>query len=196
VRFLGLFYRSSEVANLRKSVGQADVRIRADLENLGTIWVSRNHPGAEWFAVPCELDMEGVSAALWMESVAALRRRHADVSKLREHIVHVAIRDLRETGRHSAAVTGIGPSPMSSNQIRKLEEELVEHFGYAVAGERGRAFEDLEDAEPAPVAGDNHQVPDDVAGQEAEDKQDIGDETQRPVTRRRGRLGTNFLRKE
>lgn len=196
VRFLGLFYRSSEVANLRKSVGQADVRIRADLENIGTIWVSRNLPGAEWFAVPCELDMEGVSAALWMESVAALRRRHADVSKLREHIVHDAIRDLRETGRHSAAMAGIGPSPMSSNQVRKLEEELVEHFGYAAAGERGRSFEDLEDAGHVPVASDDGQALDDIARQEAEDKPDIGNEPQRPVTRRRGRLGTDFLRKE
>ncbi|MFU0504599.1 transposase [Pseudaminobacter sp. NGMCC 1.201702] len=202
VRFLGLYYRSTDVANLRKSIGQADIRMRADLENLGTIWVSRNIPGAEWFAVPCELDMEGVSAALWMEASAALRRKHASVAKLREHIVLAALRDIREAGRHSAAAAGIGPSTMSNDQLLKHEKELVQHFDYTVAGERGRAFEGLEgDAPEAQEAEGSSQAADDSADQAAKaapgnDEEDDGDEPQRPVARRRGRLGSNFLRRD
>lgn len=201
VLFLGLYYRSSDVANLRKAVGQADIRMRADLENLGTIWVSRNVPGAEWFAVPCELDMEGVSAALWMEASAALRRKHASVAKLREHIVLAALRDLRDAGRHSAGAAGIGPSTMSSDQLLKLEKELVQHFDYTVAGERGRAFEGLEDGAHQALEADDSQATDEATGQATEaapdnDEEDDGDEPQRPVAHRRGRLGSNFLRRD
>lgn len=197
VRFLGLFYRSEDVARLRRSVGQGDIRMRADLENLGTIWVSKNVPGAEWFAVSSELDMEGVSAALWMEAAAALRRKHADVAKLREHVVLAALRDLREAGRHSAAAAGIGPSTMSSNQLLKREKELVQHFDYTIAGERGRSFEGLEDDALEALEGEGTQA----AGQVAEaapdaDGEDDGGEPQRSVARRRGRLGSDFLRKD
>ncbi|MEO3998876.1 Mu transposase C-terminal domain-containing protein [Mesorhizobium sp. CAU 1732] len=199
VRFLGRYYRSSETAKLRKSIGQADVRMRADLEDLDMIWVSKNVPGAEWFAVPCEVDMKGVSAALWLEAMAALRRKHADVSKLREHVVHAALRDLRDAGRHSAAAAGIGPSAMSRTQLLKLEKELVEHFDYTVAGDRGRSFEGLEDdaidaleadaGQEAGVTGQSEE-----AAREAGDEDDY-DESQRPVARRRTRLGSDFLKK-
>lgn len=201
VRFLGLYYRSKDVADLRRQIGQADIRMRADLQNLGRIWISKNAPGADWVAVPCELNMEGVSAALWMEASAALRRKHASVSKLREHIVLDALRDLREAGRHSAAAASIGPSTMSSNQLKQLEKELVAHFDYTVAGERGRSFEGLVDDVPEALEADVSHTSDDVTGHAAEAAQDAGDEDggdepQRPVARRRGRLGSNFLRKD
>jgi putative transposase len=198
VRFLGLYYRSDAVANLRRSVGQADIRMRADLENLGTIWVSRNVPGAEWFAVSSELDMEGVSAALWTETAAALRRKHAFASKLREHIVVAALHDLRESGRQSAAVAGIGPSSMSSVRLLKLEKEMFEHFDYTVAHERGRTFEGLEDNEPEAQQNVSGPASDNLAGQEAEvtAESDGADEPQHSVRRRRGRLKADFLRKD
>lgn len=201
VRFLGLFYRSEEVARLRRSVGQADIRMRADLEDLGTIWVSKNVPDADWFAVPCELDMDGVSAALWMEAAAALRRKHADVAKLREHVVLAALRDLREAGRHSATTAGIGPSLMSKSQLLARENELVQHFDYTVARERGRSFEGLESDTSEALENAVGETAADVAAQVAEATPDAvedhsDDEPQRPVARRRGRLGEDFLRKD
>lgn len=202
LRFLGRYYRSAGVASLRKEVGQADVRIRADLQDLDMIWASKNVPGAKWIAVPCEADMKGVSAAVWLEAAAALRRKHADVSKLREHVVHAALRDLRDAGRHSAAAAGIGPSTMSSTQLLELEKKLFEHFDYTVAGKRGRSFEGLEDgAHQALEADDSSQAADEAADQATEaapdnDEEDDGYEPQRPVARRRGRLGSNFLRRD
>jgi putative transposase len=197
VRFLGLYYRSKAIAKLRHSVGQADIRIRADLENLGTIWVSLNKPGAEWIAVSCELDMEGVSAALWMEASAALRRKHADVSKLRDHIVHAALNDLREAGRHSAAEAGIGPSTMSSAELLKQEKKLFEHFDYTVATERGHTFDGLDGRAPKAVDSEPCQEADEAieSAPDAADE-DNGDAQQIPVTRRRGRLGSDFLKKD
>ncbi|NGO51059.1 Mu transposase C-terminal domain-containing protein [Allomesorhizobium camelthorni] len=190
IRFLGLYYRSSELALLRRSVGQADVRIRADLENLGTVWFSKNVPGAKWESANCDLDMEGVSAALWIDTEAALRRKYANVAKLSEHIVYAALRDLRETGRHSAAAAGIGPSTMAREDILKHETEIVRHFGYVTAGERGHSFDGFDgiDAIDGDLAQDS-EVP-------LESGEVASEESQRPVTRRRGRLGSDFLRKE
>lgn len=200
VRFLGLYYRSSDVANLRKSVGQADIRLRADLENLGTIWVATNAPGAHWYAVPCELDMEGVSAALWLEAAAALRRKHASAAKLRDHVVLAALGDLRQSGRHTAAAAGIGPSTMSTDQLLKHETQLVQHFDYTVAGERGRTLEGLAADAPETQGGDDNQAANAIgqlseARPDAEDADD-GDEQQPPVARRRGRLSPRFLKKD
>ncbi|MBS3652083.1 Mu transposase C-terminal domain-containing protein [Pseudaminobacter sp. 19-2017] len=79
VRFLNLYYRSEKLARLYKQVGRAHVRIKADLENLGTIWVAENRRGADWISASCECDMEGVSAAVWSAKVAALRRNCSDI---------------------------------------------------------------------------------------------------------------------
>lgn len=194
LRFLGLYYRSSELSKLRKAVGQADVRFRADLEDLSTIWVSNSKPGAKWIAVPCEIDLKVASAALWLEAAAALRRKHAKVSKLEEHIVHAALRDLRDAGRHSAAARGIAPSTMSNKEVLHLETKLFEHFDYTVADERGRSFDGLE-GHAANAAEDNCSgiAADSAPG--AGDGED-GDEPQPPVSRRSGGMTTNFLRKD
>jgi putative transposase len=196
VRFLGLYYRSEGVAKLRRSVGQADIRMRADLENLGTIWVARDRPGAEWLAVPCELDMEGVSAALWMEASSALRRRNADVSKLREHIVLAALYDLREAGRHSAAEAGIGPSAMTSDDLLRQEKKLFEHFGYAVATERGRTFDGFDSPAPKALHSEASEGTDNASEAVPDTNAEHPGNDPKPVARRRGRLGSNFLRKD
>lgn len=192
VRFLGLYYRSKELAQLRRQIGQADIRMRADLENLGTIGVSQNVPGAEWIDLPCDIDMEGVSAALWMEATATLRRKHANAAKLREHVVHAALRDLRETGRQSATAAGIGPSTMSREDVLKHEADIVRHFDYATATERGHSFDGFDAENALAIDGDTARDFDDSV----ESGEDAGGEPQRPVGRRRGRLGSNFLRKD
>lgn len=198
IRFLGLYYRSAKLAQLRKIVGQADVRIRANLEDLGTLWVSLNVPGAEWIAVPCEIDMEGVSSALWLEVAAALRRKHADAAKLREHVVLAALRDLRESGRHSASAKGIGPSTVTKEQLLKHESDLVRHFDYTVASERGHAFDGLEiDVEQPDDSDfqDSFESSDVAQDEAADDAFDTNDEPQ-PARRRGRRFGSDFLRKD
>ncbi|MFB9985006.1 Mu transposase C-terminal domain-containing protein [Mesorhizobium kowhaii] len=193
VRFLGLYYRSEALSQLRRQVGQADIRMRADLENLGTIWVSKNVPGAEWFAVHCDMPMEGVSAALWEEAAAALRRKHADIAKLSDHIVQAALLDLRETGRHSASVAGIGPSTVSREEVLRREAEIERHFNYTTVRDRGQTFEDLDandqQTDNLPPAADDSQVPETLSEDEDAD-------SHAPIARRRGRLKSDFLRKD
>jgi putative transposase len=202
VRFLGLFYRSEDLGKLRRKIGQKDIRIRADLENLGTIWVSDNVPGARWFALDCDIDMEGVPAALWMEALALLKRHHADVTKLSEHIVLAALYSLQETGRFSAAAQGIGPSTLSDEEFKKKEEKLTEQFNYTTAKERGRTFEGMEGTPPlAPppssdlVSEQQSEMPESVPVQSTGNNE-TSTETSTPTKRRRRGLGADFLRKD
>lgn len=184
VRFLGLFYRSEKLARLRAQVGQADVRIRADLDNLGTVWVANSAPGSEWIAADCDLPMEGVSAGRWLRACESLRRRHADLSEMRQEVVAAALAAIREEGRVSAASAGLGPSTVSREELLAQEDKVFRHFSIEEAAERGRSFEGMLEADHPDAEGGTN----DAA---------VSGEVDRPrVSRRRGRLGADFLRED
>ncbi|MFG1420048.1 transposase, partial [Xanthobacter sp. V0B-10] len=126
IRVMGLFYRRSEdnrLGKLRIKIGQGDVRIKIDRQNLGSILVRENVNGAEWFQVACDLDeMAGVDALSWIETYRSIRRRNLDQSKLSEAVVLGALRDIRRLGLESARAAGLGPSTMTRESLLEIEE--------------------------------------------------------------------------
>lgn len=193
IRFFGLRYRSAELAKLRVQIGQAHVRIRADLQDLGSISVCAKRPGATWFDVPCGIDMAGVSLADWRKTAAILRQRHADTSRLREPIALAALRDIRLLGKASALQAGLGPSTMSRADVLREEEATFRHFAIATANMRGTALDGTE-AEDDALHDDDRDVllalteEDDAVADELDDQAITG--------RRRDRLGSSFLTEE
>lgn len=144
IRFLGLHYRSRELAVLRQQVAQKPVSIRVNLSDLGQISV-QDVNGA-WLVVPCEMSgFDGVSAEEWIATSGALRRKHAAKAKLREWIVLKALADIRKAGIAAAESVGIGPTVLTLEAIKKHERELFVSFDILVASHRGRAFEGLDD---------------------------------------------------
>lgn len=147
VRFMGLFYRSQALGDLRRRVQQSDIRMRADLEDLGAIYVSENSPGAPWIKVPCELDMEGVPLAQWLEAAAMVRRTKKDRTKLTKAILIAALQHIRQAGRHSAAARGIGPSTISHEDIKRHEAKDLAWIEYTATDKRGQTFDGMDDDE-------------------------------------------------
>lgn len=191
LRFFGLRYRSAELAKLRVQIGQAHVRIRVDLQDLGSISVCAKRPGAAWFDVPCGIEMAGVSLADWRKTASILRQRHADTSRLREHIVLAALRDIRIIGKASALEAGLGPSTMSRVDVLREEEAISRHFGIVTAGVRGKTLDGTEDDalhddDPDVLLAITQE--DDAVADEPEDQAITG--------RRRDRLGSSFLTEE
>lgn len=148
IRFLGNWYAESKdhrLAKLRKKIGQKEVAIRVDLQNLGSIAVRELGADTEWFPVKCNVAaMEGVSAAEWLAVGAELQRKYAADAALREDVVILALQDIRRLGLASSEAQGIGPSTMSSTDLRGHEKKLFQHLEIRTASRRGATFEDLE----------------------------------------------------
>lgn len=151
IRFLGNFYRISKdnrLAELRKKIGQRDVAIRVDLSNLGRISVRQIGPGNEWFSVRCDRSyMEGVSAQEWVQTCMAMKRKYAQQAGLREEVVIQALNDIRRMGKDSAEASGIGPSTMSDDELRRHERDLFRQLNIVTAANRGTCWSDLDEAE-------------------------------------------------
>lgn len=122
--------------------------MRANLDDLGTVWVSENRAGAPWIVAECDLPMAGIPAARWIRACDRLRARYADVSRLSANTVAEALAALRAEGQASAEARGIGPSTVSRDDILRQERDVLRHFGFKEAAERGRAFDGFD--EPLP----------------------------------------------
>lgn len=154
IRFLGLFYKSRALAELRTRIGQGDIQMRADMQDLGRISVRDLQHDGPWFSVPCEVEgFAGVSADEWIAATRALRLKHAKAAKLREDDVLQALRDIRALGLKAAEEAGIGPTTLLSNTLKELEVELFRSFEIVVAATRGRALEGIFDDVPDAPAG-------------------------------------------
>ena len=184
IRFMGLFYRSEDLARLRAKVGQADVRVRVHLGDLGRIWVSEAG-SPDWFAVDCDLPMDGVSAFEWMGASRLLRQRHASVSSIGSDVALAALAEIRAESAASAERAGIGPSTMAKEDLKRQEDALFRHLSIEVPTERGHPFEGIDDVEV-----------EDRDGPDASGDDDSGngdDGSGEGVNRRLGRLGSDFF---
>ncbi|WP_294641252.1 Mu transposase C-terminal domain-containing protein [uncultured Aureimonas sp.] len=154
IRFMGLRYRSYALALLRAQIGQGDVIIKADLENLGAISVRSREAGSPWIVAECESEeFEGVSAERWIEVVKGLRARYAAQAKLREGIVLEALRALKRMGDEAAKAAGIGPTTLTDETIRKAEKKLFNAFVIELPSRRRKAAEEfVARRDAAPVA--------------------------------------------
>lgn len=161
---------------------------------MGQISVCENVKGARWFTVKCDFDwMEGVSADEWIGTTAVIRRRHADLAKLREPAVLAALQDIRRMSRASAEAAGIGPSTMTREMLLACEEKEFRDLDIVVPDRRGVALAGITDGAvrasdpPGTGAGpDGSSFADDIPAEE----------TEPAVSRRRRGLGSSFLKED
>jgi hypothetical protein len=85
---------------------------------------------------------------------------------------------------------------MTSDDLLKQEKKLFEHFSYAVATERGHTFDGFDASAPSGPHSEASQGADDVAATVPEPNAELPQNEPKPVARRRGRLGSDFLRKD
>lgn len=197
IRFMGLFYRNSPdnmLAKLRNRIGQKEVRIRADLRNLGQISVCENVRGARWFTVKCDFDWtEGMSADEWIRTTTNIRQRHADLAKLRETTVLSALQDIRRMSAASAEAAGIGPSTMTREMLLACEEREFRDLNILVPDRRGAAFAGITDGS----AGASGSAGTETGPDGSSSADDIpAEETEASVSRRRRGLGSSFLKED
>lgn len=133
-------YRSDQLSRLRAKVGQADVRVRVHLGDLDRIWVSEGG-SPNWFAVDCDLLMDGVGVSEWMGASRLLRQRHASVSSIGSDVALAALAEIRAESAGSAERAGTGPSTMVKEDLKRQEDALFRHLSIEVLRERGRSFE-------------------------------------------------------
>ena len=190
IRVMGLFYRRSEdnrLGKLRIKVGQRDVRIKIDRQNLGSILVRENVNGAEWFRVTCDLDeMEGVDALSWIQANRSMRRRNLDRSKLSEAVALGALHDIRRLGLESAKAADLGPSTMTSESLLEIEAREFQDVNIVAPRDRGGALNDFE-SPTEPVLDDEGPSGGDAASGPGAAPAGVS------YTRRRGGVGKSFL---
>lgn len=145
VRILGLHYASPEVAQLRRRVGQRTVLARVNSDDLGSISVREDVPNAPWLTVPCSISgFDGVGIETWLTAARDLKRKNADLSKLREPIVQKALLDLAALGNVTAERGGFRSTTTTPEQLEMLERELFAAFKIAPSARRGALDEDEE----------------------------------------------------
>ncbi|MBS1165139.1 MAG: Transposase-like Mu [Proteobacteria bacterium] len=129
IRFAGLHYASADLARLVRKAGLCEVLVRVNLDDLGAVAVREDRADAAWFTVPCSVaGFDMVSIEKWQAATTAIRRRHADTSKLTESIVRAALKDLADLGDMAAKRAGIASTTRTPDQLRLMERALFGQF--------------------------------------------------------------------
>lgn len=119
VRFLNVFYQSLELQAYRRKVGDVEVEIMIDLDDLG--WASVQIGTAGLLTVPCMQPMQGKSAADWIAACEELRRHYGDQAAIDEPIVLKAIADIEAIGANAVRRANIGSTMLSPEELDRAE---------------------------------------------------------------------------
>ncbi|WP_316224521.1 Mu transposase C-terminal domain-containing protein [Bradyrhizobium sp. SZCCHNR2031] len=126
VRVAGIHYQSPRLQEYRRKVGDTNVAVKFDPENLGkiSVWVD-----AGWLTVPAVLgSFAGVHLDHWTEAVRDLRRRNLVKSALSQHFVDGAIRDIASMGRLAMAHASVSATTSTAKDLERTERELLYGF--------------------------------------------------------------------
>ncbi|WAJ29430.1 hypothetical protein [Antarcticirhabdus aurantiaca] len=193
VPFLGNYYRGTALGDIHRRIGQGDILIRACLDDLGAIAIKEIGPDTPWHTLPCERkEFRGMTAARWIETAKALRRKHADAAKLREPIVLEALQHLREAGLEAEREAGLLPSMLTDDDIAEAEATVFANFEIVPAKRRGQTLEGVYGPAPDEPAGSD-------AGKAVPDPADAAkpaDAASEPRRRPRRGLTSDFLKKD
>jgi putative transposase len=174
IRVGGNFYQSDEMQEWRRQVGDTELDIRFDTNDIGHIsaWFDDR-----WNVVSAvRKSLRGVDFNTWKAAVADLRRRHAAGARVYEHVVHDAIRAISAIAEDAVCRTAISGTRPTAKELDWEESGLM--LGFDIVGDNvaedkhpddilGAGFPGATNPPPLPpVAGDD---PDDTDDDEPED---------------------------
>jgi len=126
IRFLGLYYQSREVHELRRTINQRPVQIRVDPEELGHISVLTSEG---WVTAPCVEDFAvGLTASEWIAASTRLRMRFTAEAAIARPAVIEAIEVIRELSRRAHETAGLKPTVITEEEFRIAERDLLRTF--------------------------------------------------------------------
>lgn len=129
IHILGLNYNSEHFESYRRRVGDVEVDVCLDQEDIGSVSVK---VGAEWLTVPCvRSGFDRISVRTWIETIKDLRRRFTDEAKIAEPIVRQAIKDIQTISTGAARRMGIGDYIDTPEMIEQAEQNLSIGFVWA-----------------------------------------------------------------
>lgn len=127
IKVFGLFYQSLELQNARRRIGNKRVLVRVDPTDIGHVSVKID---TGWIVVPSRVEgFDGKPLSAWMAAQAHLRRQNALVSKLSEHVVHRAMKDIEDQIEQTREAAGIPTPLMSSERMVAFDKTLALGFG-------------------------------------------------------------------
>lgn len=122
IRVCGNYYQSEDLQEWRRLLGDVKVNIRFDTADIGHISAWFND---RWNVVPAVREaVRGVDLNTWQDTIADLRRRHAEGASAYEHIVHDAIRTLSGISEDAMRRTPISAPRPTADEIDRLEDSL------------------------------------------------------------------------
>ncbi len=129
IHILGLSYNSEHLESYRRRVGEVEVDVCLDQEDIGLVSVK---VGAEWLTVPCvRSGFDRISVRAWIETIKDLRRRFTDEAIIAEPIVRQAIKDIQTISTEAARRMGIGDHIDTPEMIEQAEQNLAIGFLWA-----------------------------------------------------------------
>lgn len=133
VRVAGIHYQSPRLQEYRRKVGDTQVAVKFDPENLGkvSVWIDEG-----WLTVPAVVSsFAGIHLDHWTEAVRDLRRRNLVTSALSQDYVDSALRDLASMGRLAMARASLSAPTVTAEDLARSEKELL--YGFDVVGSEG-----------------------------------------------------------
>lgn len=125
ISFLGIFYNSPEIQELRRSVHNRNVLIRVDRFDLSAISV---WSGKGWRWVPARLEgLQGVSVWAWIAAAEKLRAVNRANTKISEGVVKRAIDWLRHQAAIARAEAELASPVLTDEYFRTIERRLTRH---------------------------------------------------------------------
>jgi len=151
IRVLGNYYRprgeAGELGQHFLHSRNRGAKVRVDTDNLGVVSVQI---GDTYIDVPCsDPAMEGVTAADWIATGTALRRRHSNAAQLVRPIVHEAMNAIIALNGGAAHRANLATPLYSAVDVEIAEDRIF--FGLELVDEKYGERSDLLGERIAPI---------------------------------------------
>lgn len=131
VRLAGIHYQSPRLQEYRRKVGDTQVAVKFDPEDLGrvSVWID-----AGWLSVPAMRGkFDGVHLDVWTETMRDLRRRNLVQASVSQHYVDDALLAIAAMGDLAMARANIASPTITAEDLERHERELL--YGFDIVGD-------------------------------------------------------------
>lgn len=134
IPFLGIYFNSPKLQELRRTVHNRNVLVRIDRFDLSGVSVWSNDG---WYHVPARLSgLEGVSVWKWVAAAEKLRAVNRANTKVSEQVVFRTFKWLEQQASLAHAEAELATPVLNDEHFRKIEQRLTRHIT-VVEGDKG-----------------------------------------------------------